>query len=232
MTRRSRSGAAGSLYVYALVDGRLPRVKLHGRTIECVPVGDIFALAQRIPRAPAISEDALLEQHDVVVQLARRARAILPARFGSLLDEKELRRVVVLRAAQLSDAFDLVRGREQMTVRLLGVATESEPPSRRAGVATEAGLGTRYLQERRAAAGFPLPDAVPRLTAAVRDMIFAEKAEPGQGGVRAMVYHLIERGRGAGYSHALTRAAAEMAPFVVKVTGPWPPFAFAPELLG
>jgi hypothetical protein len=232
MTRRSPSGKASRLYVYALVDRRLPRLKLHGRTIECVPVGHIFALAQRTDRPPAISEDALLEQHEVVLELAARASAILPARFGSIVDEGELRRIVVLRAAQLTAAFELVRGREQMTVRLLGGADEIEPPAPRAGAATEGGPGARYLHERRAAAGYPLPAAVPRLTAAVKDLIVAEKAEPGQRGVRAMLYHLIERGRSAGYCRALARAAADVEPFTVKVTGPWPPFAFAPELLG
>lgn len=232
MTRRSPSGKASRLYVYALVDRRLPRVKLHGRTIDCVPVGHIFALAQRTDRAPAISEDVLLEQHDVVLALAARARAILPARFGSIVDEEELRRIVVLRAAQLTAAFELVRGREQMTVRLLGNADGIEPRAHRTGAATEGGPGARYLHERRVAAGYPLPDAVPRLTAAVRHLIVAEKAEPGQSGVGAMLYHLIERGRSAGYCRALASAAADVEPFTVKVTGPWPPFAFAPELLG
>jgi hypothetical protein len=232
MTRRHCSGAAGRLYVYALVDRKCPRVKLHGRTIDCVPVGDIFAFAQRIDRAPAMSEEALREQHDVVLELAARARAILPARFGSIVDEEELRRILVLRAVQFTAAFDLVRGREQMTVRLLGGADGVEPPAHRDSAALEGGPGARYLEERRAAAGYPLPDAVSRLTSAVRDMIFAEKAEPGQSGVRAMLYHLIERGGSAGYCRALAGAAAEVEPFTVRVTGPWPPFAFTPELLG
>lgn len=231
MTPRNRPRESRRLYVYALVDRRLPRAKLHGRTIDCVPVGDIFAMAQRTDRAPAISADALWEQHDIVLQLAARARAILPARFGSIVDEEELRRIALLRVAQLAAAFDLVRGREQMTVRLLGGADGIERPPQPAGAAIAGGPGARYLEERRAAAGYPLPDAVARLSAAVRDMIVAEKAEPGQRGVRAMLYHLIERGRSGGYARALSNAAAEVEPFTVKVTGPWPPFAFAPELL-
>lgn len=228
----SRSGSAGRLYVYALVDRRLPRVRLHGRTITCVPVGDIFAMAQRTDRAPAISEDALREQHDIVLRLAGRANAILPARFGSLVDEDELRRIVILRGVRLTAAFGLVRGREQMTVRLLGDSGGDERTAERAAPAAGGGPGARYLEERRAAAGYPLPDAVAHLTAAVRNMVGAEKAEPGQGGVRAMLYHLIERGRSAAYRRALAGAATEVGPFTIRVTGPWPPFAFAPELLG
>jgi hypothetical protein len=232
MTERRPAAKTSRLYVYALADRKLPHVKVHGRTIDCVPVGHIFALALRTDRAPAISEDALLEQHDVVLELAARARSILPARFGSIVDEEELGRIVMLRAAQLTAAFELVRDREQMTVRLLGGGDRIEQPAQSTGGGTEGGPGARYLRERRAAAGYPLPDAVPRLTAAVRDLIVAEKAEPGQRGVRAMLYHLIERGGSASYCRALARAAADIEPFTVKVTGPWPPFAFAPELFG
>jgi hypothetical protein len=207
-------------------------VRLHGRTISCVPVGDIFAMAQRADRAPAISEDALREQHDIVLRLAGRANAILPARFGSLVDEDELRRIVILRAVRLTAAFGLVRGREQMTVRLLGDPAGDERTAARAAPAARGGPGARYLEERRAAAGYPLPDAVAQLTAAVRNMVGAEKAEPGQGEVRAMLYHLIDRGRSAAYRRALAGAAPEVEPFTIRVTGPWPPFAFAPELLG
>jgi len=229
-SRRSRFGKAGSLYVYALVDRRLPRVKVHGRTIESVAIGDVYALAQRTDRRPPVSEEMLRQQHDIILQLADRAPAILPARFGSIVGEAELRKIVAARAVQLNAAFDLVRGREQMTVRLIGGAEAVNRPARQAAVVA-AGPGARYLEERRNAAGYPLPEAAAQLTAAVRSMVFAERAEPGQGGVRAMLYHLIERDRSGTYCRALARAAANVEPFTVKVTGPFPPFAFAPELL-
>ena len=230
-SRREHSGEAGSLYVYALVDRKLPRVKIHGRTIESVAVGDVYALSLRTERAPAISEEMLREQHDIIMQLAERAPAILPARFGSLVAEEEMHKIVALRASQLHAAFDQVRGREQMTVRLMGGADLVDRMVRQPARAA-AGPGARYLAERRTAAGYPLPDAAERLAAAVRPMVFAEKAEPGLGGVRAVLYHLIERGRSAPYCRTLARAAAGVQPLSVKVTGPFPPFAFAPELLG
>jgi hypothetical protein len=231
LTPRDRSGEPDLLYVYALIDRKLPRVKLHGRTIESVALGGVYAVAQRTERMPPISEDMLRQQYDIIMQLAERVPAILPARFGSLVGEEELQKMVALRGAQLSAAFDLVRGREQMTVRLIGVAEVVDRPARQAA-AVAIGPGARYLEERRTAAGYPLPDAAERLTAAVRSMVFAEKAEPGLGGVRAMLYHLIERGRSGPYCRALARAAGNAAPYAVKVTGPFPPFAFAPELLG
>jgi Gas vesicle synthesis protein GvpL/GvpF len=228
---RSRgSGSARRLYVYALVDRKLPRLKLSGRTIEAVPVADLYAMAQRTDHAPVISEEALREQYDVVLELTQRTAAILPARFGSFVDHGELTRIVTLRHAQLTAALDQVRNREQMTVRLIESATAAGRAGRRMP-ASGGGPGARYLEERRSAAGYPLPDAATRLTAAVRSLIVADKAEPGEGNVRAMLYHLIERHSSAAYCRALAVAAVDVD-FSVKVTGPWPPFAFVPELLG
>ncbi len=78
----------------------------------------------------------------------------------------------------------------------------------------------------------PLPDAVDRLNRAVQHLVVAARAEPGQAGVRATLYHLIARGSSATYCRALAAASADVAPFALKTTGPWPPFAFVPELIG
>lgn len=218
------------LYVYAFVDRKLPRHVLHGHAIRTVTVGGFQAAAEATDSAPAISEAALCEQHDIVVALAARCQAILPARFGSLVDRHELEAIIARRREQLAAALDLVRGREQMTVRLVRRAGVADMAPHRQ-FATARGPGARYLEERRAAAGYPLPDAAARLTAAVRRFVVADRAEPGQGDVRAMLYHLIERGSGADYCRALAAVSDDAAPFIVKMTGPWPPFAFAPELL-
>lgn len=227
----AKGSRMASLYVYALVDRNLPPAVLRGHEIRAVKVGGVYAAVEMTRCAPPVSEAALCEQHEIVVELAARADAILPARFGSLLERDELARIVTRRHRQLTAALELVRGREQMTVRLIGGAAGHPPtPARQRSGAS--GPGTRYLEQRRAAAGYPLPDVVERLTDAVRPLIVSDKAEPGPAGVRATVYHLIERGSSARYRRALEAASAGSAPFVVKVTGPWPPFAFAPEVFG
>lgn len=217
-------------YVYALVDRRMPRRRIHGHAIEAVAAGGIYAMAERMRRAPELTEANLIRQHDIVRRLASAASAILPARFGSLLEHAELERIVHLRGPQLRAAFDLVRGCEQMTVRLAG-AEPLPPKDVSARRASPPPTGTEYLQQRREAAGYPLPDAVARLNAAVRALVRADRAEPGRFGVRAIVYHLIERKRRSAYRRAIAAASAHAAPFEMSVTGPFPPFAFAPELL-
>jgi hypothetical protein len=218
------------LYVYALVDRELPSVRVGGHPIATIAIGGLHAAVERTDRAPAVTEQSLHEQHAIVCDLAQRAPAILPARFGALLDREELEAIVSRRHVQLAVALALVRGREQMTVRLIG--DEPRTASRRRSLAAAAGPGTRYLEERRAAAGYPLPDSVERLNLAVRALVAAHKVEPGRSGVRAVLYHLIERGSSVRYRRALAAASAGAAPYALKVSGPWPPFAFAPELIG
>ncbi len=215
-------------YVYALVDEKMSKQRVRGHTIESVPTGAVFALAERADSMPELSQDALIEQHAIVIELAKRASAILPARFGSLVKNDELQRVVRMQGTPLREAFDLVRGCEQMTVRLVG---GGEPTEAVVAAPVAVSPGIRYLEQRRAAAGYPLPDEVNRLSEAVKGIVRAERSEPGQGDVRATMYHLIRRGTRRAYLRAITAMAGGLLPYTVKVTGPFPPFAFAPELL-
>src|SRR4029078_3932780 len=61
---------------------------------------------------------------------------------------------------------------------------------------------------------------------AVADLTIAERSEAGTERAPAVLYHLIARGNVARYNDAvsLLKSAA------VSVSGPWPPFAFAPDL--
>lgn len=218
-----------SWYVYALVDEKVPARRIRGRSIHAVAAGGVFAMAERAAAAPALSEETLVRQHEIVTALANRSSAILPARFGSLLADDELRRVIDLQRDRIREAFDLVRGCEQMTLRLIGEGARDVPAA--AAGAGAGPPGTRYLKQRRAAAGYPLPRAVSRISKALRPFVQAERSEPGQGGVRAMMYHLIRRGRTRAYVEAVAGVSDAVLPYTVKVTGPFPPFAFAPELL-
>lgn len=223
-------------YVYALIDqpvhavqgGRpgLPRsIRAAGRRIELVAVGPMWAAIEELERPPELSEDSLRSQHDVAVALARRFDAILPARFGAALDILALERFVEARRRRIQRAFDAVRGRAQMTVRLFG------PEAPAPGSARRPRTGTLYLQSRRQAARVPLPASGVAIRRAVRHLVERERVDGGRGRVRATLHHLIERSRAAEYK-SLVRRAIEKQPFEdeVVISGPWPPFAFAPVL--
>lgn len=167
---------------------------------------------------PPLSPDALRAHEAAVRRISDRSQSCLPARFGaSAADEAELRKLVEARAPAFVEALALVRGREQMTLRILDAP---------AGPAPSGGPGTRYLEERRRASTIPELDP---LRAALSGLVRAERVEPhGRPGLVASVYHLIDRGAAASY-----RSRVESSPpdgVRVTVSGPWPAWSFTPEL--
>jgi hypothetical protein len=225
------------LYVYAVLDtgARAAGTGLAGEPLRIVPCGELAAAVGDMDTAPAV-DARTLRAHDAVVRaLAQDAVAILPARFGCFVpDETALRDALQPRANELGDALRLVRGCEQMTVRVYGSDAAPAPAAPEpAAHAAAARPGTDYLvgrqRERQRAREVPELDPVrPALSTLVRH----ERAQRhGTPPLLASVYHLIERGQAALYQETLTRAAASLGSVRVSASGPWPPYAFAPEAL-
>ena len=226
------------LYVYAVVeaDARVAGAGLDEEPLRLVPCGDLAAVVGEMPDTPAV-DARTLRGHDAVVRaVAQHADAILPARFGCFVkDETALRDAVTPRARELTEALRLVRGCEQMTVRVYGTeaATPAADEPTTAGPAAGARPGTDYLvnrqRDRRRARQVPELDPVrPALATIVRDERAQRHRTPP---LLASVYHLIERGQAATYQETLTRAAASLGGVRLTASGPWPPYAFAPETL-
>lgn len=221
------------VYVYALLgDAPAPDAGagLREEPLRVVRVGDLLAAVGEMSERPAVSE-ATLRAHDAVVRrLADAVDAILPVRFGSLLTESSLADLLRARARELSEALALVAGREQMTLRVLGDTPATEEVADVA--ADDAGPGARYLAARRAEwrRAREAPELAP-LRPGLAQLVRAERvtrhdAPP----LLASVYHLIDRGAAAAYRAVVERA--EAGAIRVVATGPWPPYAFAPEALG
>ena len=206
------------VYVLALTDLDLGTWKAGARTLHSIDLGPLYAVYEQRRTPPPLNDDSLREQHGLVMEIARRADATLPARFGALVDRKALADRVQSHEAELREAIHEVRGRVQMTVRVTG------EPAR--VVATPAASGREYLEARRKLASPVLPETAAGLLAALRPLVARERLEPGAGGLLATVYHLVDRRHGRRYREI---AAATALPNVI-VTGPWPPFAFAPQL--
>jgi len=122
-----------------------------------------------------------------------------------------------------------VRDCVQMNVRVLGDVAPAAPPAPLAPDRDRP--GTQYLRERVKAwhASAALPEIDP-LRAAVAPLLRAEKQErQGAAGLVGTAYHLIQRTRLRAYRAGVRRATAALRPFRVRVTGPWAPYAFAPE---
>ena len=74
-----------------------------------------------------------------------------------------------------------------------------------------------------------MPEIAP-LRSALAPLVLAERAERhDRPPLLASVYHLVPRGRSRAYRRAVATARARLGAVRLSVTGPWPPYAFAPE---
>ena len=221
------------VYVYALLgEAPPPGAGLREEPLRVVRVGELVAAVGDMTDPPVVSE-ATLRAHDAVVRrLADAVDAILPVRFGSLLSESSLADLLTARAPELSEALALVAGRAQMTLRVLGETSAPAETPRDDACADALGPGARYLaarraEWRRARAAPELTPLRPVLAALVRAERVTRHDTPP---LLASVYHLIDRGAAAAYRAAIEDA--DLGAVRVVATGPWPPYAFAPEALG
>jgi hypothetical protein len=252
---------AEPLYVYALLDQRVapptPGVRLGSdrgqtgvrlgsdrgqtgvrpgsdprfRRLEVIEVGGIFAAVERRAEPPAISEQTLRDQHQIVVRLARTASAILPVRFGTFVERQELERVVEARREVLNQALRDVRGKVQMTVRVFG-------PSPRTPSTPVPTTGTAYLRARASLSKPRLPTIAQAIVNAVRPFVSAQTIDTGRGHLRVSINHLVDRKVVAKYLSAVEPLIGSVPEPTISaprstavVSGPWPPFAFVPDLL-
>ena len=222
--------------VYALISGQSPRMftTSGGERLRVVrlPAGALAkagrgALAAVVSdRSRASSSPANLRRYDRVIrELAARFPAMLPARFGTSVDENELMFILSSRRTSLARALTTVRRRVQMTIRVFprGQAEDralAQSGEERASVVTGRDYLAGKARAARAVAGFePVRAAVARW---VRD----ERVER-RGGVSS-VYHLIPGSSADAYRRAVQTSAAA-AGLRLTVSGPWPPYAFAAD---
>jgi len=220
------------VYVYALL-GQVPPpgtgAGLCEEPLRVVRVGELVAAVGDMTDPPAVSE-ATLRAHDAVVRrLADAVDAILPVRSAIVAQH-----CIHLEAGLLDTIGHLPdwnRAERQVEPMLGDAPAAVETPRDHAGDET-LGPGARYLTARRAEwrRAREAPELTP-LRPALAPVVRAERvtrhdAPP----LLASVYHLIDRGDAAAY-HAVVDHA-DLGTVRVVATGPWPPYAFAPEALG
>jgi hypothetical protein len=212
----------GELYVYALAESGLPRtMRVLGHTLHALPVGAVYAIVERHPDRAQPTTEGLQEQHAIVANLAARGPALLPARFGSRIDGRALREMIAQRQSTILESLARVRGRRQMTLRVFGAVQPA------AAADTRAATGTAFLKSRQSRA-HEVPPEVRSIRDALGSLAEAERVERGEGGLRVTVFHLMSVGNVESYKKKA--AALQLGPHSLTVSGPWPPFAFAPEL--
>lgn len=202
------------LYLYAVI-GEEPAEPL-GPGLRLIRCGDLRVVAGEAELK--VTPENLAAQDAVVRGLS--VTAVLPIRFGEKVqDEEELRKLLKPRGSDLLAALEKVRGCEQMTLRVFGEPAPLPEP------VEEGGPGTRYLEARRREIerSHSLPEIEPLLDR-LRPWVKAERIErKEQGKLLGTVYHLVRREDVPAYKEA-------MKDHRVTLSGPFPPYAFAPGL--
>ena len=244
------------LYVYAVLGDAPPEPGqgLRGEPLRLLSSGSLFVAVGPMEEAPPIGNDTIRRFDATVRRLATLVEAILPVRFGThLATEREVHERLADRQSELSRALELVRGREQMTVRIFhhGPTTiPGKPPSPSDVSLAESGQlafldassrgdprvgpGTQFLRARQEThrRAHTAPELEP-LRPLLAPLVFAERVERHDAGpLVATVFHLITCGTVATYLEQVTATGVLTDDLRVTVTGPWPPYAFAPETLG
>jgi hypothetical protein len=65
---------------------------------------------------------------------------------------------------------------------------------------------------------------------ALAPFVVDRRMQPGREGVRLTLFHLVNRTDVPSYQAAATEVEPRISPWRMVLSGPWPPFAFAPEL--
>jgi hypothetical protein len=226
------------LCVYALVAPSRPLRGITGITgepLRAVSIDGIAAVVGEVRRRPAAATRKLRRYAAVVESIAARVPAILPARFGTTFnDAAELMLVLRSRRAGIRGRLLAVRGRVQMTIRVVSEsesgdasrASQSRAAGRaRVGLENKSTQGTQYLQRRLALArqASKVREIEP-IRPAIRRLVKDERVEWHRS--VATVHHLVPRAEFERYRAAVVRAA-EKRGVRLAVSGPWAPYAFA-----
>ncbi len=214
-----------SWYVFALVEEppARPGSGLRGRlAARRVPGG--FAILERRADVPP-PEFGMLKKHDAVLaRLARHATAILPVRFGTLMGWEEIEQALEDRGEEIASAFEQVRGRVQFTWRAAGGAGGAQGAAGASAVS-----GAEYLRRAARAATASPSAAFGTVQKLLRPLTVAERYQAATPALPDSLYHLVDRDSVERYTLTAEKLASGSP--VLRVSGPFPPFAFTPALL-
>jgi hypothetical protein len=206
------------LYVHALVDTPvMPWEEDDGRRVESIDIEGVSVVAERRDEAPPVSEAELQRQHAIVHRIAAAAPAVIPARFGALVDMVELTAILRQRRDLIMTTLDHVRDRVQMTLRIPSGAASAVEDGRASG--------REYLERRREQLMPPAPPHAERTLNELRGLIVDERRKLDRGVLS--LYHLIALSDVGQYRDTVHQVGA---PGIV-LSGPFAPFAFTPDLL-
>jgi hypothetical protein len=220
------------LYVYAISESPqlAEAVGLHGSPVRAIGDRSPYAVASEHQELPPQPSERDLWRHELVVEGAMDAGAVLPLRFGATLaDEAGLRRLLDERGREFTRLLESVRGAVELGVR----ARLTSPRRARDGTADDeltdaSGPGTTYLlgvraRERRF--GAAIAQVHEPLAALARRSALGSRHRAGAAMKAA---YLVERDLVNAFRARVDGLALELDANI-SCTGPWPPYSFSME---
>lgn len=181
------------------------------------PVAGVFRVVTERP-APTDADD--LWRHDRLIEELMAERAVLPLRYGTVLEgERELERVLAERSPEFGRLLDRVRGRVELAVRVLGDAGDAP-----GAVPSGGGEYMRSLARRKSRG-----DRAATLLAPLEEIADASVARDSAHEAWTRRAYLVDRGRVEEFRRRLDDITASSPRLRVTCTGPWPPYSFVSE---
>lgn len=208
------------IWAYAVVDDARAPLRgvrgLEGARLDVVEVASCGVVVSRFAEgaAPEWSREALLG-HEAVVEALMSSRAVLPLRFGTVLqDDEALRRALEERDEDWCELLERVRGRVEIAVTVAAddsvSADGSKPPD-----------GRRYLLGKvaRHRAAVEIAQRLEGAAAPLAEAVCA-RVQPSPG-IALKAAYLVRRVDAIDVRRRLERAGVGAV-----CSGPWPPYSF------
>jgi hypothetical protein len=218
------------IYVYAITDAAAPppRRGLDDAELRTVGEDGLFAVVSEHAEAAVEGTEENLWTHEEVVEALLDAAAVLPLRFGSMVEDAEaVRALLDGRRREFEATLARVRGAVELGVRVALPDAEGAAVGAGARRAEGAGPGTAYMlsrldRERRAA------DAVARihgpLAGLARESVRADRSLDR---FALTASYLVDIDRVDTFRALVDELADELDGATIVCTGPWPPYSFS-----
>lgn len=209
-----------SVLVYGIAERGASPIEGHGlqhQSLRGMYAGPLLAIvSDQEDAAPRPAVETLWDYEQIVERIARQ-HAIVPARFGSVLDDDEaVLEMLRARREQLLAALRYIRGAVELALR----ATWQQPPQ------SDSRTGTDYMRVRlelrrqaRELAGELMP--LGKLSRTSRCELPGRPQDP------LRCAYLVDRERVQEFTASVEQLDHRLSGVDLVCTGPWPPYSFA-----
>jgi hypothetical protein len=209
-----------SLLLYAVADASSDAITtsgVGGRRLRAVGDGPLVAIVSAHQHRPQDATWASIRQYDAALEQLMSTRAILPARFGSLLaDATAAESLLAERENEWRAGLDDVRGAVE-----LGIRTAWHRANECRHESGSAYMRSQLELRRRAREVAATLEPLAMLARASRCAVFPRPDTP----MRAA--YLLDRERSREFASLVSRLDSDLAGIDLVCTGPWPPYSFS-----